>query len=96
DFFKNHIFAFTPRGDIIDLPEEATPVDFAYAVHSEIGNTMTGAKADGKIIPLDHHIQNGQVVEIITSKDRKTPNQDWLKFVKTSVAKSQIKRFGRK
>lgn len=96
DFFKNHIFAFTPRGDIIDLPEEATPVDFAYAVHSEIGNTMTGAKADGKMIPLDHHIQNGQVIEIITSKDRKTPNQDWLKFVKTSVAKSQIKRLSRK
>ena len=93
DFFKNHIFAFTPKGDIIDLPEEATPIDFAYAVHSEIGNKITGAKADRKIIPLDYHIKNGQVIEILTSNDRKSPNPDWLQFVKTSTAKTQIKRF---
>jgi len=96
DFFKNHIFAFTPKGDIIDLPEEATPVDFAYAIHSEIGHSTVGAKADGKMVTLDYHIQNGQVIEIITAKDRKTPNQDWLKFVKTSVAKSQIRRTTKK
>lgn len=91
EFFKNHIFAFTPKGDIIELPEDATPVDFAYAIHSEIGNRATGAKADGKMIPLDYHIQNGQVVEILTTKDRKKPSRDWLGFVKTSTAKSHIK-----
>ncbi len=92
DFFRNHIFAFTPRGDIIDLPEEATIIDFAYAIHSEIGHHTVGAKADGKMVPLDYIIKNGQVIEIITSKDRKTPNSDWLKFSRTSVAKSHIRR----
>jgi guanosine-3',5'-bis(diphosphate) 3'-pyrophosphohydrolase len=92
DFFKNHIFAFTPRGDIIDLPEDATPVDFAYAIHSEIGNHAAGAKADGRMVPLDYHIQNGQVIEILTAKDKKKPGRDWLKFAKTSVAKSHIRR----
>lgn len=96
DFFKNHIFAFTPKGDIIELPEEATPVDFAYAIHSEIGNSMTSAKIDGKIASLDHHIKNGEVVEIITDKGRKKPNQDWLRFVKTSIAKSHIQKQLRK
>lgn len=92
DFFKNHIFAFTPQGDIIDLPEEATPVDFAYAIHSAIGNHAVGAKADGKMVPFDYHIKNGEVIEIITSKERKKPNGDWLTFAKTSVAKSHIRR----
>ncbi|QQS21332.1 MAG: bifunctional (p)ppGpp synthetase/guanosine-3',5'-bis(diphosphate) 3'-pyrophosphohydrolase [Candidatus Moraniibacteriota bacterium] len=92
DFFKNHIFAFTPKGDIIELPEEATPVDFAYAIHSEIGNTIVGAKADAKIVPLDYHIKNGEVIEIRTDKDRKLPNRDWLRFVKTSIAKSHIQK----
>lgn len=96
DFFRNHIFAFTPKGDIIDLPEDSTPIDFAYAIHSEIGNHATGAKADGKMIPLDTPIRNGQVLEILTSKDRKAPNHDWLKFVKTSAAKSHIRRELRK
>lgn len=92
DFFKNHIFAFTPKGDIIDLPEEATPVDFAYAIHSEIGNRTNGAKVDGKIVPLDYQIKNGQVVEIFTAKEHKNPSRDWLRFVKTSLAKSHIRR----
>lgn len=92
DFFKNHIFAFTPRGDIVDLPEEGTPIDFAYAIHSEIGKQTVGAKADGRMVPLDYIIKNGQVIEIITSKDRKKPNADWLKSVKTSIAKSHIRR----
>ncbi|QQS61541.1 MAG: bifunctional (p)ppGpp synthetase/guanosine-3',5'-bis(diphosphate) 3'-pyrophosphohydrolase [Candidatus Moraniibacteriota bacterium] len=92
DFFKNHIFAFTPRGDIIDLPEDATPVDFAYSIHSEVGNKTTGAKADGKIVPLDYHIQNGQVIEILQSKEKKIPSRDWLKFVRTSNAKSHIRK----
>jgi len=92
DFLKNHIFAFTPMGDIIDLPEEATPIDFAYAIHGEIGNHTVGAKIDNKMVSLDQHIRNGEVVEILTSKDRKGPNQDWLKFVKTSAARSHIKK----
>jgi len=92
DFFKNHIFAFTPQGDIIDLPEESTPIDFAYAIHGEIGNHATGAKINNKMVSLDQHIRNGDVVEILTSKDRKSPNADWLKFVKTSNAKSHIRR----
>jgi GTP pyrophosphokinase len=96
DFFKNHIFAFTPMGDIIDLPEDATPIDFAYAIHGEIGNHATGAKVNGNMVPLDYKIKNGDVLEILTSKDRKNPNQDWLKFVKTSVAKSHIRRELRK
>jgi GTP pyrophosphokinase len=96
DFFKNHIFAFTPMGDIIDLPEEATPIDFAYRVHSEIGDRAVGAKANGKMVPLDYHIKNGEVLEILTSNDRKSPNQDWLRFVKTASAKSHIRKFMKK
>lgn len=92
DFFQNHIFAFTPKGDIINLPEDATPIDFAYAVHTEIGNRMIGAKVDGKLVSLDSKIRNGQVIEILTSKEAKTPNQDWLRVVKTSSAKSKIRQ----
>ncbi len=92
DFFKNHIFAFTPHGDVIDLPEDATPIDFAYKVHSEIGNRAVGAKANGKMVPLDYKIKNAEVVEIITAKDRKPPSQDWLRFARTTLAKSHIKK----
>jgi GTP diphosphokinase / guanosine-3',5'-bis(diphosphate) 3'-diphosphatase len=96
DFFQNHIFAFTPKGDIINLPEDATPIDFAYSVHSEIGSRTIGAKVEGKLVPLDFKIRNGQVVEILTSKDSKTPNQDWLRIVKTSYASSRIRQQLRK
>ncbi len=93
EFFKNHIFAFTPKGDIIELPEESTPIDFAYAIHSQIGNAAVGAKVDGRIVPLDYHIQNGQVVEILTTRDKnKLPGKDWIRFVKTSMARSHIKK----
>lgn len=92
DFFKNHIFAFTPKGDIIHLPEEATVVDFAYAIHSEVGSRIAGAKVDRKMVSLDYHIQNGQVVEILTSKTARKPNRDWLESAKTSTAKSHIRR----
>ena len=92
DFFKNHIFAFTPKGDIIELPEDATPIDFAYSIHSAIGNAASGAKADGKIIPLDYPIKNGQVIEILTEKNKKKPSIDWLDSVKTSNAKGYIRR----
>lgn len=92
DFLQNYIFAFTPRGDIIDLPEEATPIDFAYKVHSEIGDRATGAKANGKIVPLDYKIKNGDVIEIMVSRDHKNPNRDWLRFVRTSSAKNHIRK----
>lgn len=92
DFLKSRIFAFTPRGDIINLPEGATPIDFAYMIHSDIGNRTIGAKADRKIVPLSYQIKNAQVIEILTAKENKKPSQDWLNFVKTSNAKAHIRR----
>ena len=96
DFFKNQIFAFTPRGDVIELPENATPIDFAYRIHSEVGDRTNGAKVNGKMVSLDYNIQNGDVVEISLTKDKKAPSRDWLKFVKTSFARSKIKHSLRK
>ncbi len=90
DFLKKRIFVFTPKGDVIDLPEGATPVDFAYAVHSDIGDQCAGAKINGKMIQLSQSLKNGEVVEIIVDKNKK-PSRDWLKFVKTSMARSRIK-----
>lgn len=92
DFFKNHIFAFTPNGDVIELPEGATPIDFAYRIHTEIGNRTTGAKINGKLVSLDSIIQNGDLVDIVKSKEKKMPNRDWLRFVKTAQARSKIKQ----
>lgn len=92
DFFKNHIFAFTPLGNVIDLPEGATPVDFAYAIHTELGDTLSGVKVNQRIVALDYAIRNGDVVELMTEKKKKAPNKDWLKFVKTTHAKSKIKQ----
>jgi GTP diphosphokinase / guanosine-3',5'-bis(diphosphate) 3'-diphosphatase len=91
DFFENQVFTFTPRGDIIVLPKNSTPVDFAYAVHSEIGNHCESAKIGGKIVQLNHILQNGDIVEITVNKNRK-PSADWLRFVETSFAKSHIKK----
>lgn len=90
DFFKDRIFVFTPKGDVIDLPEGATPVDFAYHIHTDIGNQCAGATADGKMIALDEELKNGQVVEIIAKK-QKGPNRKWLEFVKTNFARNRIK-----
>jgi GTP pyrophosphokinase len=91
DFFRNHIFAFTPKGDVIDLPEDATPVDFAYHIHTEVGNKCNGAKVNDQMVSLDSFLKSGDVVEIITDKNRKGPSPDWLKFVKTHAAKNHIK-----
>ncbi|MBI2064670.1 MAG: bifunctional (p)ppGpp synthetase/guanosine-3',5'-bis(diphosphate) 3'-pyrophosphohydrolase [Candidatus Yanofskybacteria bacterium] len=90
DFFKNRIFAFTPKGDVKDLPEGATPIDFAYSIHTDLGHAIKGAKINGKIVPLNHKLANGDVVEIIKSKIMK-PSFDWLKMVKTNEAKKKIK-----
>jgi guanosine-3',5'-bis(diphosphate) 3'-pyrophosphohydrolase len=91
DFFDQQVFALTPKGDVVSLPKGSTPIDFAYAIHSDIGNHCEGAKIDGKIIPLTEPLKNGDIVEIITNK-KKIPSQDWLRVVKTGFAKSNIKK----
>jgi len=95
DFFQDRIFVLTPKGDIIDLPEGATPLDFAYHIHTSIGNRTAGAKVEGKMVSLDVKLANGQVVEILTKKEEK-PSRDWLKFIKTALAKAKIKEWLRK
>jgi GTP pyrophosphokinase len=95
DFFKDRVFALTPENDIIDLPAGATPVDFAYQIHREIGEHCIGAKINGKIVPLETAIQSGDVVEILTQQNKK-PSEDWLRFVKTSMAKKYIRSSVRK
>ncbi len=91
DFFTNQVFVLTPRGDVITMKKWATPVDFAYAVHSDVGNHCESAKVGGKIVPLSHILENGDVVEIIINKKKK-PSADWLKFAKTNLAQSHIKK----
>jgi GTP pyrophosphokinase len=91
DFLQTRIFVFTPKGDVIDLPEGATPVDFAYHIHTEIGNKCNGAKVNDKMASLDTELKNGDIIEIIIDKNRKGPSQDWLSFVKTNTAKTHIK-----
>lgn len=91
DFFQNRIFAFTPNGDVIDLPENATPVDFAYHIHTDIGNQASGARVNDQFVSLDTPLKSGDVVEIIIDKNRKGPASDWLKFVKTHAARGHIK-----
>ncbi len=92
DFFGQRVFVFTPKGDIIDLPKNACPVDFAYAIHTEVGNHCQEAKVNGKIARLNQELNSGDLVEIITNKKR-TPSRDWLDFVKTSLAKIRIKKW---
>ncbi len=92
DIFQNRIFIFTPKGDVIDLPENATPIDFAYYVHTEIGNKCSGAKVNDEIASLDTKLNSGDVVEIIIDKRRKKPNSDWLKFAKTRLARNKIRQ----
>ena len=94
--FQNRIFVFTPRGDVIDLPEGATPIDFAYHVHTEIGNQCTGARINNQLVKLDSVLKSGDMCEIIIDKKRKGPNPDWITFAKTSTAKNHIKSSRRK
>lgn len=90
DFFAERMFVFTPKGDVIDLPRGATPVDFAYAIHSGVGDRMTGAKVNGKLVALDTELANGSVVEIITKREG-APNKKWLEYAKTASAKAHIR-----
>lgn len=91
DVFQDRIFVFTPKGDVIDLPEASTPVDFAYHIHTKIGDTATGSRINNQMSSLDTPLKSGDMVEIITDKNRKGPNLDWLKFVKTRAARDKIK-----
>ena len=92
DFFNHRVFVFTPRGDVIDLPDGATPIDFAYAIHSNIGDHTAGAKVNSKLVAIDTKLKNGDIVEIDT-KEQATPKRKWLEQTNTTLAKRHIRAY---
>ncbi len=93
DYFSDEVYVFSPRGDVVELSRGSTPVDFAYKIHSDIGNHCVGAKVDGRLVPLSHVLENGNIVEIITSKNSTGPSRDWLSFVANPSTKQKIRQY---
>ncbi|HEV7677357.1 MAG TPA: bifunctional (p)ppGpp synthetase/guanosine-3',5'-bis(diphosphate) 3'-pyrophosphohydrolase [Candidatus Dormibacteraeota bacterium] len=96
DIFQDEVFVFTPKGDVRSLPNGSTPVDFAYRVHTDVGHACIGSKVNSRMVPLDYHLQNGDIVEILTTRGQHGPSRDWLNFVKTSSAREKIRGWFKK